>query len=66
MSGKNETDVRASGVRTVLAAVRRSIFVHIDNLWGKYRVPMEALQQERNAATAELATILDRLGYVGK
>ncbi|MCF7837546.1 MAG: type I restriction-modification system subunit M [Candidatus Marinimicrobia bacterium] len=52
-----------AGVSAALAAVRRSLTVHIENLWDKYCVPLKMLQQERDGAAAELATILDRLGY---
>ncbi len=55
-----------AGVRAALSAVRRSLGIHIENLWDKYRVPMAALQQERDGTAAELATILDRLGYTGR
>ncbi len=32
----------------------------------QYRDPLKALQQQRDGASAELTTILDRLGYTGK
>jgi len=55
-----------SGVHTALSALRQTLVAHLENLWGKYHVPLAELQEVRDSRTAELTTILERLGYAGE
>jgi type I restriction enzyme M protein len=52
-----------SGLRTALSALRQSLIAFFEKLWGKYRVPLCALQQEREGNVGKLGGILNRLGY---
>jgi len=52
-----------AGLRTALSALRQSLIAFFETLWGKYRVPLTALQQDRDANAGKLGGILNRLGY---
>lgn len=41
----------------------RQILAALENWWDKYAVPLHQIEQERDAATAKLATFLKELGY---
>ncbi len=52
-----------SGLRMALSALRQSLIAFFETLWGKYRVPLYTLQQEREGNAGKLGDILNRLGY---
>jgi type I restriction-modification system DNA methylase subunit len=52
-----------AGLEAAFIAKRQRLVKFLENLWGKYRVPLEVLKQERAAVSEKLDTLLAGLGY---
>lgn len=57
-------DIRA-GLNAAVSAREQALVRFIEGLWSKYRVPLTALQGERDAMAERLAEMMEGLGYVG-
>lgn len=57
-------DIRA-GLNAAISAREQALAGFIEGLWSKYRVPLTALQGERDAMAERLAEMMEGLGYVG-
>ena len=54
-----------TGMDAAFAAREQALVRFVEGLWDKYRVPLSALQAERDATAGRLAEMMRRLGYVG-
>jgi type I restriction enzyme M protein len=58
-----EADLR-TGVARKVGERRAVVLASVDGWWGKYRVTLESIEGERDAARAKLDGFLKGLGYV--